>query len=300
MANDERRSETFIREVDEELRREQLKALWDRFGWMFIGVCVLIVVITAGYRGWLWWEERQAAKAGDRFMAALEAIESGNREEGEAALRTIAEEGGVGYAALARMRLAAESAAAGDAESALAAYDTLAADSSLAQSLRDLARIRAALLALDAGDAAGAADRATPLDEPGSLWRHAAREVLGMAAYETGDVEAAREYFTAIQEDAETPPDIWLRSGMMISLIDGQLAAPGSAGSEAETGEGETGPQGGAEGPEGGAESDAAGTEAGTEASAEGAESADGDAGAGEDTGADAAGDEPSGTIPPQ
>jgi hypothetical protein len=52
MANDERRSETFIREVDEELRREQLHALWNRFGWIFIGICVLIVLITAGYRGW--------------------------------------------------------------------------------------------------------------------------------------------------------------------------------------------------------------------------------------------------------
>ncbi len=77
MANDERQSETFIREVDEELRRDQLKALWKGYAPFIIGVCVLIVAITAGYRGWMWWEERKAAEAGDRFMAALTAIESG-------------------------------------------------------------------------------------------------------------------------------------------------------------------------------------------------------------------------------
>ncbi len=202
MANDERRTETFIREVDEELRRDQLKALWNRFGWLFIGACVLIVAITAGYRGWLWWEERRAAQAGDRFMAALEAIESGSREEGVAELTAIVEEGSAGYAALARLRLAGESVAAGEKEAALAAYDTLAANQSLTRPLRDLARIRAALVALDIGDLAGAVERADALNVPGNPWRHAAREVLGAAAYESGDLATAREHFVSIQQDA--------------------------------------------------------------------------------------------------
>ncbi len=64
MADDERRSETFIREVDEELRRDQLKALWKRFAPLIIGVCVLVVAVTAGYRGWIWWHERQAGTGG--------------------------------------------------------------------------------------------------------------------------------------------------------------------------------------------------------------------------------------------
>lgn len=233
MANDERQTDTFIREVDEELRRDQLKALWNRFGWLFIGVCVLIVLITAGNRGWVWWQERKAAQAGDRFLAAVEEIQSGNRDAGEAELKAIAEKGGAGYAALARLQLAGESVATGDKKGALSTYDTLTADTSLPQSLRDLARVKAALLALDLGDDAGAVQRVEPLNEAGNPWRHAAREVLGTAAYASGDLAKAREYFTAIQEDAETPQDMWLRSGLMISLIDGQLAAPETASKDA-------------------------------------------------------------------
>ena len=205
MCQDERQSEQFIREVDEELRRAQLKSIWDRFAPLIIGVCVLVVLVTAGYRGWLWWEERQAAAAGDRFMAAMEAIESGNRAEGEAEIARIAEEGRGGYAALARLRLAGEKAAAGSKAEALAAYDAVAADASVAPTLRDVARIRAALLALDSGDVAGAKERAAPLDTAGNPWRHAAREVLGMAAYKSGELQTARDYFSAIQQDAETP-----------------------------------------------------------------------------------------------
>lgn len=226
MANDERQSETFIREVDEELRRDQLKALWKRFAPLIIGVCVLIVAITAGYRGYMWWEERRAAQAGDRFMAALSEIESGKREEGEKALAAIAVDGGGGYPALARLRLAGEKAGAGAKADAISAYDAVAADKSVPAPLRDLALVRAALLALDTGDVAGVKSRVEPLDQSGNAWRHAAREVIGMADYQSGDLKAAREAFEAIQQDAETPQDIWLRSSLMISLIDGQLAAP--------------------------------------------------------------------------
>jgi hypothetical protein len=227
MANDDRRSEQFIREVDEELRRAQLKAIWDRFAPLIIGACVLVVAITAGYRGWLWWQERQAAAAGDRFLAALQEVESGDRAEGEAALQGIAEEGGAGYSVLARLRLAGEKAAADQPAEAIAAFDAIAADSSVSEPLRALARLRAALIALDTGDLAGARERAEPLNVSGSVWRHAAREVLGTAAYHSGDLQQARDYFTQIQQDAETPPELWVRAGWMVALIDGQLAAPG-------------------------------------------------------------------------
>lgn len=227
MANDDRQSQLFIREVDEELRRAQMKSIWDRFAPVIIGVCILVVALTAGYRGWEWWRARQAAEAGDRFMSALQAIESGNRAEGEAQLAEIAEAGDEGYAALAQLRLAGEKAAAGAKPEALAAYDALAADDSVGESMRSLARLRAALLALDTGDLAGARERAEPLNQSGSSWRHAAREVLGVASYQAGELQQARDSFTEIQQDAETPPDLWMRSGMMLSVIEGALPAPG-------------------------------------------------------------------------
>lgn len=229
MADDERRSETFIREVDEELRRDQLKQLWMRFAPVVIGVCILVVAVTGGYRGWLWWQDRQAAQAGDRFLSAIEQIQNGNTEEGEAALDAIAKDGGTGYAALAQLRLAGEKAAAGDKAGALAAFDALTNEKSVAEPLRDLARIRAALLALDTGDLEGAKTRAQPLNVSGNPWRHAAREVLGTVAYQQGDLQNARVIFSDIQQDAQTPPDLWIRAGLIVSLIDGQLAAPAPA-----------------------------------------------------------------------
>ncbi len=224
MADDDRRSETFIREVDEELRRDQLNVLWKRFGPGFIGVCVLIVVLTAGYRGWIWWHERQAAQAGDRFLAAVEEIQGGKRAEGEAALQAIAADSGSGYAALAQLRLAGEKAGEGAKEDALKDFDALANDKALSAPLRDMAQIRAALLALDMGDADGAKTRAQPLAVAGNPWQRVALEVLGTAAYQAHDLAGARGMFAEIQDDAQTPPDLRARAQLMIELIDGQLA----------------------------------------------------------------------------
>ena len=190
---------------------------------------MLVVAVTAGYRGWMWWQERQAAQAGDRFMAALSEIESGDRAKGEAELAAIAAESGAGYSALARLRLAGEKAAAGDKPAAIAAYDAVAADAAGAAA--------AARSWPDEGGTAGARHGRSRRREgaggrrcnaAGNPWRHAAREVIGTAAYQSGELQAARDVFTEIQQDAETPQDLWMRSGLMVSLIDGQLAAPGS------------------------------------------------------------------------
>ena len=66
-----------FKEVDEDLRREQFRKLWDRFGPYVIGLAILIVVATAGIRGWDYWQEKQAQATGDRFLAALDLANQG-------------------------------------------------------------------------------------------------------------------------------------------------------------------------------------------------------------------------------
>jgi len=226
MSQDDRTSDQFIREVDEEMRRDQLKALWDRFGALIIATCVLIVLVTAGWRGYVWWQERRAAEEGDRYLAAVEAEQAGRRDEAVAAFEALAAEGQPGYAALARLHLAAARAAAGDAAGAIAGFDAIAADPKVEAGLRDAARVRAALLALNTGDRAGAVARVEGLAVAGNPWRHAAREILGLTAYADGALAKSRQFFVDIQADAESPQNLRARAGRMVSLIDGEVVAP--------------------------------------------------------------------------
>src|SRR5690606_14452841 len=138
-----------FREVDEDLRHEQYKRLWDRFGPYVIGLAILIVVAVGGYKTWEWWENSRAAATGDRFLAALTLSEEGKHDEAVAALDAIAADGSGGYPVLAIFRSAGEKAAAGDRDGAVAAYDSISSRSGLPPLVADLARVRAALILVD-------------------------------------------------------------------------------------------------------------------------------------------------------
>ena len=78
-----------IREVDEELRRERIEKLWQRYGVYIVAAAFLIVLAVAGWRAWDWYEIREAAKSGARFEAALQLVNDGKRFEAEAAFNII-------------------------------------------------------------------------------------------------------------------------------------------------------------------------------------------------------------------
>ncbi len=84
-------------EVQEEVRREQLKKLWERYSTLIVAVALLIVVGVGGWRGYLYWEGKKAQEAGAQFEAAATLSEQKKSAEAEAAFLKIATEGPQGY-----------------------------------------------------------------------------------------------------------------------------------------------------------------------------------------------------------
>jgi hypothetical protein len=220
----------FIREVEEELRRERLQKLWERYGGYLVGAALLIVLAVAGWRGWEWYQAREAAKSGARFDAAIELLDSGRRFEGEAALNALAKEGTAGYRLLARFRAAAE-AGKTEAKAGVAAYDAIAADGAVDPVLRDLARLHAGLLLVDSASVSEIKARMEPLMAPTAPFRHSASELVAFAHYRAGEREAADKIFAQIMTDPDTPSAMRSRAEMMRELAhsSGVAPSPGAA-----------------------------------------------------------------------
>jgi hypothetical protein len=204
-------------EVDEEVRREQLKKLWDRYGNYVVAAAVLLVAAVAAWRGYMWWEAKKAAETGAAFEAAVTLAESGKRGEAEAAFADIVAHGTSGYRPLARMREAAE-LAQNDTKTAIAAYDQIAADNSVGPVLQDLASLRAGALLIDAGSYQEAQRRLEPLAANDRTFRHTAREFLVLAAWRAGDGAAAKRWFDLIMTDAQTPAATRSRVEMLMAV----------------------------------------------------------------------------------
>jgi hypothetical protein len=215
-----------FREVDEDLRREQFKRLWERYGSYVIGLAVLIVVAVGGYKGWEWWETSRAAASGDRFLAALVLSEDGKHEEAIAALDAVAVDGSGDYPILAIFRSAGEKAAAGDDTGAVAAYDSIAGRSGVPPLVADLARIRAALILTDTESPQNLGSRIGDLAETGNPWRQTAREILGLAAFRTNDLASARKYFDEIANDEQSAQGVRSRAQLMLTLIQSREGPP--------------------------------------------------------------------------
>ncbi len=215
-----------FKEVDEDLRHDRLKKLWDRFGPFVIGLAILIVVATAGYRGWVYWQEKQAQATGDRFLAALSLSSEGKHDKAITALKAIEANGSGSYPVLAGFRVASEMAVTGDTKGAIAEYDAIAAKSGNSEEIKALARLRAAALLVDTMSLADLEKRLGDLAGTGNAWRHNARELLGLAAWHDNDFEAARKYFDEINKDQETPADLRQRAQVMLSLITARIGAP--------------------------------------------------------------------------
>jgi hypothetical protein len=205
-------------EVDEEVRRERLQKLWERYSIYIIALAVLIVAAIAAWRAYEWWAAKQAAAAGAQFERALTLSEQGKHTDAEQAFAKIAAEAPVGYRALARLRAAAELALDKPAD-AIKAYDQIAADGSVGQTLQDLASLRAGMLLVDTAPLAEMEKRLASLTEPGRSFRASARELLALSAWHNHDATAARKYIDMITADAETPPGVRARAEVLAALI---------------------------------------------------------------------------------
>ena len=205
-------------EVDEEVRRDQLKKLWDRYSIFIIAGALLIIAGVGGWRSYQYFEAKKAAEAGGAFDKAVELSEANTHSEAEAAFNDLAAKAPSGYRMLARLRAAAE-VAGRDPKAAAKLYDDVAADRSIGAEQQDLAKVRAAGLLVDSAGYSEMLQRLESSTGPEATFRHTARELLALSAWRGGDAAAARKWLDLIANDSETPPSLRSRAEALQALL---------------------------------------------------------------------------------
>jgi hypothetical protein len=213
-------NDEFIREVDEEYRRDQMALIWKRYSGVIVGLAILVVASVGGWRFWEHRQEQQAQAAAARYEEALRAARGEeNSDDAERALEAVAKDAPDGYRLLARFRLAAELGQQG-AEDGAKAFEALAADAAVPPLWQDLARLRAAMLRMD-GDPAAVRPALERLATPAGAWRHTARELLGLSGLKSGDYDFAGRWFDQIAADRDTPQALRQRLELYTALVAG-------------------------------------------------------------------------------
>lgn len=217
-------NENFIREIDEELRSDQMRSLWRNFGPWIIAAAVLLVVGVAGWEAWQWWSNSNSARSSDQFYSALTLADGTDVAAAQQALAEVEAQGVGSYPVLARFREGALLAKEGKTTEATAAYDAIATGESN-QHLRGLALVLAGYTLVDAGDVGPVEQRVGGLAVPGNPMRNAAREALGLVKYKAGDLNGALADFEAVLAD----PMVSRETQSRLEIYEAQLKALGAA-----------------------------------------------------------------------
>lgn len=211
--------DTFIREVDEEYRREQLRQLWDQYGLMIILGAVAVLAGVWGYTHWLESRANSAALHGAQMVAAMRLEQEGKADDAQKAFAELAKVSAPGYRGLSELRIAALHVKAGRKDEAVKVYDTMAVDTTIDSVVRDLAGLKAANLRLGVADLAEMERRLSTLMLDAAPWRAAAREIQGLAYYKAGKIDEARKVFEQLLVDRTASQGISERAQLMLSVL---------------------------------------------------------------------------------
>lgn len=211
--------EAFLREVDEELRRDQLAGLWRSYGrWLLIAIGAFLIALA----GYLYWAEKRkeaVSQQSDRLVRAVQLLNEGDSDKALAEFQALAGEGTDGIKALARLAEASQYVRAADTQKAISAYDVIAADKSLAEPFRQLAAFRAVQLQFDTLTPEQAIEKLQPLAQDGTPWFGPAGELLAIAYLDSGQPQLARALFEAVAGHEEVSPSLRARAAQMISML---------------------------------------------------------------------------------
>ena len=208
-------SEPLEDEVNEELRRQQLKSIWDRFGVYIIGFAVLIILSVGGNEIINHLNNRLSQRESNAFDNALNLIENGNDSVGLDQLIKLTK-GKTGYKGLALFRLSSESLTNGNYQEAVNYLKKASLDKTLTNNLRVFAKIKAGLILVDNGSFSEVDVLLKEVVENGGPFSFHAKEILALALIKNGRDLEAQEIFQEIANDASAPPVLARRAEIFL------------------------------------------------------------------------------------
>lgn len=209
----------FMREVDDELRRSEALAFWQRWGKWLIAAVLLGL---AAFGGWLYWQNLKTDAAGveaEKLAAVIDDLQANRTATAGTALAPLAKSEVPGNRAVAQILAADLKLQANDVKAAVAGYRAVAADTKLSAPFRDLATIRAVAAEFDSMDPNMVVETLKPLAKPGNPWFGSAGEMTAMAYLKLNRPRDAAPLFAALAKDEGVPETLRSRAVQMAGIL---------------------------------------------------------------------------------
>jgi len=205
-------AEAFVREVDENLRRDQMADMAKSYGKWIIAAVILFLAAVGGYLYWQSDSQKQASSDSEAMSAALDKVASGDTKKARNELIPLSDSRNDVTRASALLGRAALALRANDRKTANDLYKQVEDDGGLPQPYRDLALVRRTMTEYDQLKPDEIITRLAPLAQAGKPFFGSAGEMTAMAMLNKGDRNGAGQLFAKIAADKQVPQSIRARA----------------------------------------------------------------------------------------
>lgn len=207
-----------FREIDEELRRDNLLKLWKQYGRYVIAGVVVILLAAGGVAAWRDHQAKERAAQSVRYNSALALVREGKDADAAKAFTALANEGG-GYGLLAAFDEAEMLAKSGDRKGAAAVYDRIAGSGSYDTEFRDMATLLSVMQAMPDSDPQFLVKRLEPLAASGNPFRATALDLSAALRLKSGDKAGALQLYRNLADDLTAPQGVRARAAEMAAAL---------------------------------------------------------------------------------
>lgn len=219
MASTPPTEEAFLREVDDELRRDHMQKLVRHYGRIALVVVVVLLAALAGFLYWRAETQKTAEKQGEEMAALIGDVQANRKTEAGKKIDALVADGGAGYRVSALLTKATLAADSGDTKAAVGIYAGIVADEDAAQPFRDVALIRQTLLEYDKLTPQQVIDRLKPLAVEGNAFFGTAGELTAIAMIQANRAAEGSRLLAAVARDKTVPATVRTRAARLATSM---------------------------------------------------------------------------------
>jgi len=201
-------SDTFVREVDENLRRDRIRDFFRENGSLLV---VAVILFLAACGGIIWYQQHRVERAEghvEQLAQIYKDIGAGNTSSAPKQLDDLSKASSKSVRASAMFTRAALAIQQNDQKLAVSTYKSIADDSSFPDAYRNAALIRQTALEFDQLQPQDVIARLAPMTKAGNPWFGSAGEMTALALIKQGKNKEAGQLFAAIAKDKNVPASI--------------------------------------------------------------------------------------------
>ena len=211
-------SEPLENEIDEELRRKQLKSLWDRYGLYLISIIAIIILSFGGYEFSNYLARNSSESASNIYQKALEANSGDREEEAKKIFDSLVNEKN-GYSGLSLFNLANISYENGQVDDALNYLVQASENNKLSKKIRDFAVLRLGYIMLENHDISLIEENLSLLIESTGPFSFYAKEIVALSYFRDNNYFESSKKFNEIANDASSPKSVASRAKIFSDQI---------------------------------------------------------------------------------